>query len=64
MSIYRDKKCVGGGEGTSKGWNKVEWCGRDNSGDVVYSGVYIVKILMVSEKGKLYKMKKFAVYRY
>jgi PKD repeat protein len=62
--LVKSYELLRGGEGTSKGWNKVEWCGRDNSGDVVYSGVYIVKILIVSEKDKLYKMKKFAVYRY
>jgi len=62
--LVKSYELLRGSDGTSKGWNRVEWNGRDNCGEIVSSGAYIVKILITDEKGKSYKMKKFAVYRY
>lgn len=67
ISIYdifgrqvKNFQLVKNSEGARKGWNSINWDCLDKNNNLIYSGVYICKIL-VSNKKNIYKTEKFVV---
>jgi len=70
VSIYdmfgrqvKNFKFVKNSDGARKGWNNLVWDCLDSNNQKISSGVYICKILIVSNTKKVYKTEKFVVIR-